>query len=875
MNAHKAVLPLALGLALVIAPLATANATDTKPTRPAIVTTQAASGPKLTAGRTVKKSPKRNSEEYASARPMWVQLPVVVRSGGKYALRASVSVRAHRRAGAHSKSVKDKLNLTIAVQKPGTTTASAVRTKFLKTAHLQVSKHGLVNIKIPLSKKAAAQLAALQQAGDRVKVSFTHAKDTYPSKSKEMDFQQVLTGFMTTKVLTGKQVTKKARANVAAQKRIEAGKSPVAASGVRASNLNELYYTSLFVNNNTPFTQSVMVNPGINCMNVPPESGTMTAIVPAFNGSTQFVTGTDGGALYDQWYGQVKGNPYGSTPNYVQALADAGREPLNDLEDSFLDPETYSMKGLLTAGLSAAAEVGIDLLVKFLQEGNGCADYGQYWGVTATALYVGTPSAPNKVFGNPASWATGSFFTPGKGVTSVQIGQPVNQPSSLPAVGSSGWAAMSTMLNAAVGQQTQTTFMHNAGMPAPIANAGGNSAFNGNASFSQGLVQYIYPNPGSCANNNCNTGTTAVQLGYLLDNFDGPVGPQMTQLPTVTVTPGPTDGNTGQSVTELNCQIPDNGTFVNPFAGSQGAPGASLAPALNSLSQMQGVKNALFVVAYFAQDANGNYLYNSATTTSATYPGPLAGNTAYGAATYPPTLSTSENSLQLLGMNQAQNATQLSLSQSDLDSLINPTTGKPATATQFGCVVIPLVQWEAMNVTSGSVWGGNWPYPQQQSGGWLSSPWDNGFNWPAPVNAINLTWTGDPYLSGLVPAPPIYNPPTTSDRLTLGTTLNPNGMIVSQNGRYSVVQQTDGNLVALDGTAVMWSSGSYGCPGSWTIMQGDGNLVTYFPSANNKVVWASGTNGKGAAYAIIQNDGNFVIYSTSGAVLWASNTAGQ
>src|SRR5207237_2512941 len=43
------------------------------------------------------------------------------------------------------------------------------------------------------------------------------------------------------------------------------------------------------------------------------------------------------------------------------------------------------------------------------------------------------------------------------------------------------------------------------------------------------------------------------------------------------------------------------------------------------------------------------------------------------------------------------------------------------------------------------------------------------------------------------------------------------------------------------------------------IMQGDGNLVLYRRS-DSKPLWASNTNGKGATFAVMQGDGNFVLY---------------
>ena len=63
--------------------------------------------------------------------------------------------------------------------------------------------------------------------------------------------------------------------------------------------------------------------------------------------------------------------------------------------------------------------------------------------------------------------------------------------------------------------------------------------------------------------------------------------------------------------------------------------------------------------------------------------------------------------------------------------------------------------------------------------------------------------------------------------------------------------------------------------GTWElIMQSDGNLVLY-RRANMHPTWSTKTNGKDVMRAIMQADGNFVLYTFAGAPVWASNTAGK
>lgn len=96
--------------------------------------------------------------------------------------------------------------------------------------------------------------------------------------------------------------------------------------------------------------------------------------------------------------------------------------------------------------------------------------------------------------------------------------------------------------------------------------------------------------------------------------------------------------------------------------------------------------------------------------------------------------------------------------------------------------------------------------------------------------------------------------------------------LVSPNGFYSVIQQVDGNLVLYreeDGQP-LWASGQAQRPVTRTVMQGDGNLVSY--SNDGTPFWASGTHGYAGAKAVLQDDGNFVVYDVAGNPLWASRT---
>jgi hypothetical protein len=104
-----------------------------------------------------------------------------------------------------------------------------------------------------------------------------------------------------------------------------------------------------------------------------------------------------------------------------------------------------------------------------------------------------------------------------------------------------------------------------------------------------------------------------------------------------------------------------------------------------------------------------------------------------------------------------------------------------------------------------------------------------------------------------------------------GSTLSPGQFIQSPSARYTLIMQTDGNLVLYDQGYPLWASSTWGNPGAHADMQSDGNLVVY-SAPPTKPLWASGTWGNPGAALSMQNDGNAVIYTNQGQPLWATNT---
>jgi nucleoid-associated protein YgaU len=106
--------------------------------------------------------------------------------------------------------------------------------------------------------------------------------------------------------------------------------------------------------------------------------------------------------------------------------------------------------------------------------------------------------------------------------------------------------------------------------------------------------------------------------------------------------------------------------------------------------------------------------------------------------------------------------------------------------------------------------------------------------------------------------------------LASGSSLATGQSITSDNGRYKLELQADGNLVLSGPTGDGWSSDTAGKGGARADMQADGNFVLY--TADNGVVWRTDTADKPGAHLVLQDDRNIVVYAADGTtVLWTPN----
>ncbi|MFT3839921.1 MAG: GH25 family lysozyme [Myxococcaceae bacterium] len=116
---------------------------------------------------------------------------------------------------------------------------------------------------------------------------------------------------------------------------------------------------------------------------------------------------------------------------------------------------------------------------------------------------------------------------------------------------------------------------------------------------------------------------------------------------------------------------------------------------------------------------------------------------------------------------------------------------------------------------------------------------------------------------------PAVAAPTGCGAIQSGTGLAKGSSITSCDGRFSLVMQSDGNLVQYSNGIAMWATMTQQ-HGEVTVMQGDGNLVVY--DAGGCAIWASKTDGHNGASFAMQDDGNLVIYDTGSHALWSSGS---
>lgn len=140
------------------------------------------------------------------------------------------------------------------------------------------------------------------------------------------------------------------------------------------------------------------------------------------------------------------------------------------------------------------------------------------------------------------------------------------------------------------------------------------------------------------------------------------------------------------------------------------------------------------------------------------------------------------------------------------------------------------------------------------------------------INPFTLLKNTSPTACAAQPPPPPPPPPPTPacGFLASGGVLTANQMVVSCDGRFTLVMQGDGNLVLYQqGRGALWNSRTNGSGAKAAILRTDGNLTLY--ADNWRLVWQSYTANRPGATLAVQNDGNVVLYQ-GGVARWNTRT---
>jgi hypothetical protein len=118
----------------------------------------------------------------------------------------------------------------------------------------------------------------------------------------------------------------------------------------------------------------------------------------------------------------------------------------------------------------------------------------------------------------------------------------------------------------------------------------------------------------------------------------------------------------------------------------------------------------------------------------------------------------------------------------------------------------------------------------------------------------------------------VWSSRTDTYLLTAGQLLRPGQSRRSQNRRFLLQMQDNGDLAIIDRQLkqARWTSQTPGNSGAYAVMQRAGNLVVY--SKSGAALYSSGTIGGAGTFLAMQDQGNAVIYEPAGTALWSSET---
>lgn len=115
----------------------------------------------------------------------------------------------------------------------------------------------------------------------------------------------------------------------------------------------------------------------------------------------------------------------------------------------------------------------------------------------------------------------------------------------------------------------------------------------------------------------------------------------------------------------------------------------------------------------------------------------------------------------------------------------------------------------------------------------------------------------------------LVRPAATGGVLTTGTQIAPDSCLPSTTGSTALCVTGSGAVQVRNGAQVTWTSGTRATPGPLRI-RSDGSLVLF--STSGEVIWSSNTSGSGGARVSVAATGDVILSTASGGLSWASMT---
>lgn len=737
---------------------------------------------------TLQALPKQSQAKVAGSPARWVQSPYLVRKGRRVQVTGSLYLDPYRGAspsGRRLRSAPDRVKVRTLVAKKRSSPArgglpieTLPSSAYLqtKTTIIKPKKRGLYKVKVLLNRKASKQLRARGYKGQRaaISVSALHLKDT-KQRSPKWQLKQytpskLASGRFSSRYLRKSQKLAQQQIRFDRQKRQSSAQSSSLSAQLSKQKWagNTPFYNYVYVQNWTPFTQDVVVNPDIMCMwtgNDPDVTpGTQLGQIPAGGTFQAVIQAVSTKSAWPGLIGATSGmNAPGTQNDAAAALSKDTLKTGESLNESVRKPSTFKEAGAATA----AGAAGLTFVTAFFENlENTCkevSDYPELFGIATQVTGFGTDNAKlaRRAHLNPVEhWNGKGQTSSGSNGSRARV--------------SKEWAE--EYLQPMLGAQTVSLYYWNGGQPAPMVsnNASVTDNIGGAATYAGGLIQFAGVNPGFpgtvdyCIENyygedslSCNynpAGSLVIQLQYLT-NPNGVMGLWNLggKTPELTVEQ---DGDGGYN---LACSLSEmDATLSLPYGYGNTTTMAQSSSMMGTTINSNGdtPQNGVWLVNFFGVatvKGRREFVYYGNSWQSQPQTG------AIKLAELAPDAATGEVLITAAATSGSGDVQRGSVTASDMKNLYTASGERVASSdvTHFGCNATPSVDLAGLSITgeeesvTATAFGAidattntGWPMPGDHDG-WPTTaftPYDyqTNWSWQQPVEYLNVTFKGTP-----------------------------------------------------------------------------------------------------------------------------------